>query len=284
MTAGGAERFTGELADLVEITGSSVEELEHRDTFLGGVDRWCWVTAEGGIAACVSTHVRPDDRTFMRVDGDESFLDGLVELVLSDLGRPLFVSVREPERASDLSAHGFVVADVSDVFEVKFADLLVRAPDASAPAGVEIIDADHADRNALYELDVGLRRDVPGTEGWRGNRSWFDAEFEERPPYDATAYLIARKRSTGAYLGLVRFWRNDTGPRLGLIGVIPSWRRTRLAATLLRPAAEAAARWGWPSFVTETSRANRAVHPFLERLASEHVGSISLMVRRPPQH
>ena len=37
-----------------------------------------------------------------------------------------------------------------------------------------------------FELDNTLRQDVPGINGWQGNRAGFREEMEDSPPFDPT--------------------------------------------------------------------------------------------------
>ena len=101
-----------------------------------------------------------------------------------------------------------------------------------------------------------------------GNRMWFDAELSDSPPFDPSGYIVAVDTSSGALTGLVRFWRNADGPRLGLIGVVPEHRGSGLAAALLKHAAAAACTWGHDAFVAETQSINSAVHPRLSKIGS----------------
>ena len=85
---------------------------------------------------------------------------------------------------------------------------------------------------------------------------------------------------TGEYAGLIRIWRNPSGPRFGLIGVLPEYRGTPLAPALLKRALKAASRWGHDSFVAEVSPSNTAVHRRMVSLGAESRGRV-LQLRRP---
>ena len=77
----------------------------------------------------------------------------------------------------------------------------------------------------LRLLDDALRQDVPGAEGWR----WAPEDFLSEtfgPDFDPATYLVAMARGTGEYVGLVRVWIRRTGPRLGLMAMLPAFRRT----------------------------------------------------------
>ena len=273
------ERFDADLTELVAVTGSTVDAMRRLDEWYGGSERWV-ARRDGDVVAVLTAHRRPDDRIFVRLDGFDDTWSALCEAASGRTGSPLFSTPSDERVRASLVRCGFAVASVSDVFEVTFAALAQRVRHAAPPDGIDIISADDADRDALFALDIELRNDVPGTDGWRGNRVWFDDELAERPPYDPDGYVVGRDRTTGSLVGLARFWRNASGPRLGLIGVIRRWRRTRLAAALLHRASEAARTWGSDTFTTETSRSNRAVHPHLRGLGASPTDSIVIMVRR----
>jgi GNAT superfamily N-acetyltransferase len=104
----------------------------------------------------------------------------------------------------------------------------------------------------------------------------------EAPPFDRAAYLVGVVDGTGEYAGLVRIWRNPSGPRLGLVGVRRPYRSTPLAAALLKQGLAAASRWGHEAFTTETSLSNRAIYPRLTRLGAESLGRSHQLVLSPP--
>jgi GNAT superfamily N-acetyltransferase len=134
------------------------------------------------------------------------------------------------------------------------------------------------DEERLFVLDTTVRQDVPGTDGWRGDREWFREELAEAPPFDPTGYVVAVDDRTGGYVGLCRMWRNREGPRLGLIGVLRRYRATTIASALLRQTLIGAAGWGWETFTTEASVSNRHTHPRLVRIAAERTGRSLQMI------
>jgi GNAT superfamily N-acetyltransferase len=81
----------------------------------------------------------------------------------------------------------------------------------------------------------------------------------------------------------VRVWRNASGPRLGLVGVLPEHRSQPLAAVLLRQALTAAAAWGFDTFVSETSPHNPSTYPRVQRLGLEPAARLVQLVR-PSRH
>ncbi|MDJ0959131.1 MAG: GNAT family N-acetyltransferase [Acidimicrobiia bacterium] len=233
------------------------------------VGRWL-ATEEGVAVAAVTAWVRPDERMFLSFAGDDVDRRGMLGAAAAEgLGRPVYVSIDAADTGTvaSLAQAGFTTEVESDVFGVPFETALGWLRPRSVPAGFRLLTADLADRDRLFELDNRLRASVPGTDGWQGDRTWFDAELSDSPPFDPAGYLVAVHESSGDYAGLIRFWRNRSGPRLGLIGVLPAFRRTTIAAALLRAGLEAASTWGFGTFTTETSTSNHAIHPRLVRLA-----------------
>ena len=89
----------------------------------------------------------------------------------------------------------------------------------------------------------------------------FHEELTDAPPFDPDGYLVAVDKRTGRYVGLVRFWRNPTGPRLGLLGVLPEFRIPSLAAGLLEAGLTGAADQASPKRSTRRSRVRCEVIP-----------------------
>jgi GNAT superfamily N-acetyltransferase len=196
--------------------------------------------------------------------------------------RPLFTTVDAfDDRAfGALSDAGFDVEISVDKFLIRFDVALAALTRARLPSRFRLDQADTVDVERLFALDSAIRRDVPGSDGWVGNRRWFRDELRERPPFDPRAYLVGIDRNSGDYAGLVRIWRNADGPRLGLLGVTRPYRGTPLAAALLARSLSAASQWGHSAFTTETSTSNLAVHRGVRRLEPKPIGSFYQMVLR----
>ena len=177
-----------------------------------------------------------------------------------------------------LEASGFEVVLVNESFRVPFEVARAHLRRSDPSPGFHIITADLADEQRLFTLDTTLRQDVPGTDGWRGDREWFRQELAEAPPFDPSAYLVAVDGDNGEYAGLVRMWRNPDGPRLGLVGVARQYRSTTLGAILLARVVEVAAGWGYDAFDTGTSPSNSVIHPRMRRIGAELIGR-SLVLR-----
>lgn len=226
---------------------------------------------------------RPDDRTFLSIVGDD--LDAhliLAEAAHRSLGVPVHLGVdgAAVDRLAAYGAAGFDVEITSERFRLRFDAVLDRVRRARVPPGITTSSAAEVDEGRLFRLDNAIRNDVPGTDGWRGNRDWFRDELATSPPFDASAYLVAIDDRNGDYVGLVRIWRNPGGPRFGLVGVVRSHRHSPIAAALLKQALEAAAAWGHPTFVTETSLSNGVIYPRMERVGAESLGRFHQLVLR----
>lgn len=229
--------------------------------------RWIAVTDES-VAGTVDLVIRPDQRTFAVFRGALDTVTPLTQVLRDDVADLVRTSGRdsEPERLRALRSAGFVDEMTAEAFEVEFSRAIAELRRAWLPSGFRIISAGTASLEQLLNLDNELRQLVPGTDGWVGDIDWVRRELAESPPFDRDAYLIALENSTGRYAGLVRVWRNDDGPRLGMVGVLPEYRSVPLAARLLYEALAAAADWGFRSFVTETALTNKVLHPRLVRL------------------
>lgn len=184
------------------------------------------------------------------------------------------------ETLDALNASGFAVELVMERFDIRFDRALTMLERARVPSGFSIHPADAVDEERLFTLDNTIRQDTPGTDGWRGDRQWFHEELSDAPPFDPTAYLVAVDNTNGEYVGLIRIWRNPTGPRFGLIGVIRQYRNTPIGAALLRQALSAASHWGESTFTTETSPGNQVIYPRMKRLGAESLGQFFQLVRR----
>lgn len=241
--------------------------------------RWVAIGDRGAVAG-IEARLRPDGRVFLSVHGTDRDAHALlIEHARASLGRPLHVTFRKdrPPGRQVLIDTGFRTTLIEDLFIVDFAAALEAVSRAWIPSGHSIVSAAAVDADRLFELDNRLRRLVAGTEDWKGDRGMFDAELAESPPFDADGYLVGRDERSGELTGLIRFWRNPSGPRLGMIGVVPELRGTTLGPALLTRGLEAASSWGSTDFVTETTRSNGHVHHRLIAIGASVTGSIEIM-------
>ena len=275
-------RFRDEYAETAPLYDRSPEELRARDAAQGQpLQRWL-ASSDDQIVAAVSTWLRPDDRLFLYFVGAPMAYSPLSDAVVGELGRSVHTMADDAqvESLAALTAAGFSVEMSAERFRIPFDQALAWLRRARVPAGFAIESAADVEVERLFELDNELRRDTPGTDGWVGDLDWFREELLEAPPFDRNAYLVGVDVQTGRYAGLCRIWRNPSGPRFGLIGIARPYRRTTLAAALIRRSLEAAATWGHDSFVTESSLSNRVIHPRLKRLATTSEGVFHQLVKR----
>ena len=242
-----------------------------------------WVAIEGDRPiAGIEARRRPDGRVFVSLHGsDRRAHPLLIERVDQSIAGPLHAVCRDghPPDRQTLIDLGFEETLIEDLFTIDFRRAMVAFSRAWVPSGHSIISASAVDTDRLFELDNRLRRLVPGTEAWAGDREMFEAEIAEAPPFDPDGYLVMRDERSGDLVGLIRFWRNASGPRLGMLGVLPTRRRTTLGPALLEQGLEAASTWGSDQFVTETSRTNRHVHRRLIALGADLTGSLAILKR-----
>lgn len=274
--------FTDQYEMAAGLYGTTDQELRRRD------DRQSqplqrWLAVDGGVAVgAVTTWLRPDDRTFLMFAGREPAVHAaLAEAAAAALGRSVYTIVDADERdtVEALTTAGFATEAVGERFRIRFDQALLMLERAWIPSGVELHPADTVDENRLFTLDNTIRQDVLGTDGWSGDRQSFHEELTEAPPFDSTAYLVAVDHRNGEYAGLVRMWRNPSGPRLGLVGVTRRYRNTPIAAALLKQAITAASEWGYESFTTETNPCNRVIYPRVKRLDAKGLGRFLQLAR-----
>jgi len=277
-------KFTDEYRLAAPLYGLSEDALRARD-LEQPEESGRWLAFDGSAAVgAATTFFRPDDRLFLRVVGDDPAVYLLlIEEAAAALRRAVHVTVDADrlEIVGVLRDAGLEEEYRGREFRIRFERALVRLRRASLPTGYAIHSADGVDADELFDLDCRLRSITPGTDGWRGNRTWFDDELSESPPFDPSGYLVATG-PTGAMAGLVRVWRNPNEPSLGLIGVIPEHRHTTIAGELLRRALSAASRWGSDTFTAATSLTNRVIYSKMERLSAEPLRGTIRFVHRPP--
>lgn len=277
-------QFTDQYELAAGVYAMAATELRARDERQGQpLQRWMAVD-EGEAVAAVSTWWRPDDRTFLYFVGpDRAAYSLLADAVVDALGHPVhtFADTGDSELVDVLRSAGFEVELVEEAFRIRFDAALTRLRRAWVPSGLSVHPADTVEEDKLFILDNVLRQDTAGTDGWQGDRAWFHEELAESPPFDPSAYLIAVDDCNGEHVGLVRVWRNPAGPRFGLVGVIPRYRNTTIAAALLRQALQAASEWGHDTFTAETSPSNPTIYERMSRVGAESLGQFNQMVRDP---
>ena len=233
--------------------GIETDELDARDRFQQPINRW--LALDGRIPVGLATaFTRPDNRLFLthRLSSEIAFAP-LLDAATEDLPRPIYLSARDdqPARLRSGARAGFVPDLHAVEFDVPFQPAL-QLTTGRRSKRTDTVRADQVPPDDLFTLDTALRRDVPGNDGWQGNRTWFDDEMTSAE-FDPAAYLIARDKDSGELVGLARFWQNQDGPTLGMIGVRPSYRTGRVALGLLHDTMLAASTWGSDTFTTHTA-------------------------------
>lgn len=249
----------------------------------GWADRWEARVGADTIGT-MSAVGRPDERcVLMFEDCREDAYGPLVAQAATELDRDLYTGVDDRDEAGRrrLAESGFVVDRHEHHYRIPTDPARHGLTDVAPPDGVDLVSAAHADLDQLRTLDDALRQDIPGTDGWHWDPDGFRAETFS-PAFDPATYLVAVERGTGSYLGLVRVWMNPTGPRLGCLGVLPAFRRTRVTRALVGAVAAALHDRGHPEVATEISADNRAATALLTRRDAVRVGGRYEMVRRRP--
>jgi ribosomal protein S18 acetylase RimI-like enzyme len=141
------------------------------------------------------------------------------------------------------------------------------------------VSAADCDVDRLRELDDALRQDVPGATGWRNDPVRFADQTFADPEFDPATYLIAVAESTGGYAGLVRVWVRPEGSRLGLIGVLPAFRRRGLAVALLNRVFGVLSARGQAEVSCEVDETNTASNELFTSLGARRVGGAVELMR-----
>jgi len=262
--------FSNEYHEVAPLYGLTPAELRNRSR-----DRWIAIDA-GKVVAAAETLLRPDHRLFASLRGEPSAAPALARRVARAMGTSLYAIGDEGSAlAAALVSGGFSIEITNERFVVPFETALRLVRRSSVPHRYALMDVGQCDHDRLFDLDNAVRNLVPGTDGWTGNRDWFDDELT-----DPASYWVATDRATDDYVGLARMWKNPSSPRFGLIGVLPEHRHPSPAAGLLRATLEEAATWGFETFTTETALTNRVVHPRLSKIGSPN-GRFHQLVLKP---
>jgi ribosomal protein S18 acetylase RimI-like enzyme len=250
------------------------------------------------------TLVRPDGRTclYFRDCPDDAY-GPLLDEALPALDGDVYTEV-------DADAHGALRALRARGFEVHrrehhYAVPIAGHANAPMPEGFAVRTATEVDVVRLAALDDALRQDVPGAAGWRNDPAEFARQTFDDPEFDPQTYLIAvgveqagsldasrprpaqlvehagsldasRPRpaqlADGACAGLVRVWRRPQGLRLGLIGVLPPYRRRGLALALLTRVFAVLDADGEAQVTCEVDETNEASNALMRSLGARRTG------------
>ncbi|MBZ2199298.1 GNAT family N-acetyltransferase [Occultella gossypii] len=175
----------------------------------------------------------------------------------------VLVTATEGTWDAPLAELGFTAARTEQVWRLPLAALPGPVPGGSH----DFTPVTACDLVRVTELDNLVRHQIPGTEDWTGTARDLRVTLAD-DEFDPDLYLIAVHRRSGSYDGLIRVWYRRPRPRPGCLGVLPQWRRTRLAPGLLGAVAATLRERGVTEVETETDVRNRDSHT----LAARHGG------------
>jgi len=224
---------------------------------------------------------RADGRAFISIDtwADDVFV-ALAEAMTQDLPSPVYTVVAEDDREhlGRWSMLGFRDNRREDEYAIPTAPEATGLGSAVLPAGFTLVSADRVDEDRLRALDQELRQDVPGYAGWVNQPEEFHRLTFENRWFDPTTYLVAVHESE--YVGLVRILGLPRQPRLGLVGVLPAYRRRGLARALLAAAMRPLFERGVSTVSGEADESNPASRALLKGLGALRTGGAVELVRR----
>lgn len=229
------------------------------------------------------THCRPDGRVVAWPNGqwtpdqalkaaEHSRANGVT--VIAHLG------LDRTDESHVLTDAGFTVARRSVTAEIDLDTALAAIGDARLPHGVAVISTADADMERLRFLDDALRDDIPGTSGWRSTPEEFADSFTD-PEFDPRTYLVAVDLRRGEYVGLVRVWMNRPRPRIGMFGVLRTYRRRGITLALLARCFRAARDDGHHTATSEFDETNDASRGVFERLGARKTGTTTEFAIEP---
>jgi len=259
--------FAGEYEALGAWTGQTRAELIEEE----GREFWlCW---DGDrVVGVLRPWLRPDGRLELDFGRCEP---RALPVLLARVHGECFTTVdgADSGRLAELGRLGFRVERREFRYSVPVAPV-----DAPVPVGLEVISAAATRLEPLLALDCALREDVPGSQGWQPDPVWFREETYDSPFFDPEAYLVALDGAD--YVGLVRVWNGPRPlPRLGLIAVLPPYRRRGLARGLIGQAFAALHARGVREVTAEVDDTNTASNALLTGFGGVVTGS-DLELRR----
>jgi ribosomal protein S18 acetylase RimI-like enzyme len=243
---------------------------------------WRALAGDQGVGV-VKALLRPDERCFVFFDSCQAdAYEPLLAAVAEELDCDIYVTVdgADDEVRRLYEQLGFVINRRESTYLIPTDPDVTGLCGVEPPAGFVFVCADEVEEDRLRVLDDTLRRDVPGTDGWRWDEAGFREETFESPFFDPTTYLIAIEQASGEYAGLVRVWNNPKGPRLGLIAVRAPHRRRGLAKALLARAFRVLDERGGAEVSAEVDETNVASTNLLDALGARRTGGSIELIRR----
>jgi hypothetical protein len=262
-----------------ELYGLETSQIAQRLTDTPPIGHWFAYDDQGHAIGVAVAAERADGRVFLTHRlATELAYEPLLREALRTIAGPVHVTIHDDQgdRLSLVRTLGLEHELTSTTYEVRFDRLLATLPTPRATTNYRVARVSDVDPDRLYELDIALRNDVPGNDGWRGNRAWFDEELTASE-CDPTGYLVAIEDETGDMIGLCRMWRNTDKPSLGMLGVRRERRYGFVALRLLHDTLTAARDWGSPTFSTHTARPGLQRH--LHRAGALHQGGFRRFAR-----
>jgi ribosomal protein S18 acetylase RimI-like enzyme len=253
--------FDGEYEALAAWTGQTTDEDDSEAL------RDLWLAWDGPqVVGTMTPWLRPDGRrTLYFGPCAPSAYPALVARVPGECYT--MVDGSDTAAMDQLAALGFL----PERSELRYS-IPVSLLDAPAPTGLDIISAARTDLEPLMALDCALREDVPGSDGWQPDPVWFRQETYDSPAFDPETYLVALDGEE--YVGLVRIWIGPRPlPRLGLIAVLPAYRRRGLATALIGQAFAALHARGEKRVTAEVDAGNTPSNTLMTGLGGTVTGS-----------
>jgi GNAT superfamily N-acetyltransferase len=216
---------------------------------------------------------RADGRAFISIDtwADDVFV-ALAEAIIKDLPAPVYTVVAEDDREhlGRWSMLGFRDNRREDEYAIPTAPVLTGLTEVVPPVGVTLIGALEADEDRLRLLDQQLRRDVPGYAGWVNRPAEFHQLTYQNRFFDPATNLVAVQENE--YVALVRIIGLPRQPRLGLVGVLPPFRRRGLARALLAAAMRPLHERGVTTVSAEADESDPAARELLRGIGAMRTG------------
>ncbi|MBA2695482.1 MAG: GNAT family N-acetyltransferase [Ornithinimicrobium sp.] len=234
--------------------------------------------------------LRPDRRCVVRLPSELPDVWGdLAAALAQDAGVPLLASApaHDDNQSAALSGAGFRRTRLEQHWLIRVApalDRLTRLRIGRRPeddVSYDLVSARHTDLTALCALDNQIRQDIPGTSGWAGTVTEM-AESLDDGQFDPALYVVARRQSDGAHVGLVRVWNRSPHPRVGCLGVVASLRRTSLCLRLVLAVGTELRLRGVEAVTTETDVHNAASHTLVRRMGGQPTGLTAQWERPAP--
>jgi GNAT superfamily N-acetyltransferase len=265
-------QFGGEYAQVAAWTGQTEEQLREVEDY-HDEDRDHWLAWDGDqVVGVLDPWHAPDGRH--RLFFDKCRADAYAPLAAAVDG-PCYVTVQAGSEAlGPLTTVGFEESRREHDYEIPVAWI-----DTPTPDGLWLISAANAEIEKLMMLDCALREDVPGADGWQPDPVWFREETFG-VGFDPLTYRVAVD-SDDRHVGLARVWLNPgRTPRLGMVGVLPAYRRKGLGRALIAQAFAVLSVRGVPVVTAEVDVTNAASNALMRSLGGRVTGG-SVELFRP---